>query len=180
MTLEATAPSGIFSGRKYAPRYTGNSSLINPRGVNPPTPFDTFSLPKIGISLEEDIVTITLEDNATIPSLKKLNSTIDDLIQLLYLTENWRENSRPITQRVVEMTLSLLTVVLEYTSITPSIVPTSRGGIQVEWHQKGIDLEIEVLESGTFEYFFNGPEGDREGTIENDLSILKKFLKYLK
>lgn len=42
-------------------------------------------------------------------------------------------------------------------TLNPSIVPTHRGGLQAEWHRKGVDLEIEVFEDGQVEYFFTGP-----------------------
>ena len=37
---------------------------------------------------------------------------------------------------------------------SPSIVPTSRGGVQIEWHVKGIDLEIEVVTPHRFQASF--------------------------
>ena len=42
----------------------------------------------------------------------------------------------------------------------PQVVPTNKGNLQFEWHECAIDLEVEVLENGTINVFF---EDMREG-----------------
>lgn len=39
----------------------------------------------------------------------------------------------------------------------PSVVPTSRGGVQFEWHIGGVDVEIEIHPDGTIEYLLTKP-----------------------
>ena len=52
--------------------------------------------------------------------------------------------------------LRLLAMVLDDKSPTPSVVPTWRGGVQAEWHENGVVLEIEADPSGSVEYYFFG------------------------
>ncbi len=42
----------------------------------------------------------------------------------------------------------------------PAVVPTTRGGVQFEWHCGGVDLEVEVVSQGTIAVSFD------DGTIE--------------
>ena len=43
----------------------------------------------------------------------------------------------------------------------PSLVPTSQGGIQAEWHQEGIDLEIEATSSHRFAVYLEDVESGK-------------------
>lgn len=47
--------------------------------------------------------------------------------------------------------------------LQPDIVPTSQGGIQLEWHNFGIDLEIEITPAGKVWSLYMGGIIEREG-----------------
>jgi hypothetical protein len=65
------------------------------------------------------------------------------------LPENWNSyGASPVAINAVADTLRLMAAVMSETMPLPNFVPTRRGGIQLEWHTKGIDLEIDVLPSG--------------------------------
>jgi len=70
--------------------------------------------------------------------------------------------------------LQVLALVMRDDTPVPSVCPTNRGGVQVEWHERGIDLEIETLSAYTlgvsFEDSLTGTEWDRE--VDADLSPL--------
>jgi hypothetical protein len=63
----------------------------------------------------------------------------------------------------------------------PTIVPTPRGNIQFEWHEQGIDLELEVLSqakiSVSFEDSETGLEWDKE--LNYNLTPLSDSLRLL-
>ena len=62
------------------------------------------------------------------------------------LQHNWDSyGGLPISLKVAEKAISLL-ITLQTSSgdPIPSVVPTSNGGIQLEWHEGGVDLEIEL------------------------------------
>lgn len=184
MTLETVMPSGIdfaITNERMPESAGGISSLRNSCTHSTPYPFDTVSMPDIGLSLQEQEVLVRIRGNAGISSPKWFNQTVLDLVGLMWLPGDWSsDNPKRIERGVVQRMLGVLLTVLDPDTPPPTIVPTRRGGIQVEWHQNGIDLEIEALRSGSLEYFFNGPTGEQEGTVERDVAILKQFVDSLK
>lgn len=65
--------------------------------------------------------------------------------RLAMLPANWDSYGALTMQNdAAKRGLMLLYDVMQHDSPTPSIVPTSTGGVQFEWHRSGIDLEIEV------------------------------------
>lgn len=69
------------------------------------------------------------------------------LWSLLRLEPGWDSyGACPISPRAVETALAFLAQTASVPR--PSIVPTVRGGIQLEWHDGRIDVEIECLPSG--------------------------------
>jgi len=53
----------------------------------------------------------------------------------------------------------------------PSIVPTSAGGLQIEWHRPGVDLELEIAPNGNaFEMSVSEGEAAREISLSNNLA----------
>lgn len=158
----------------------GISSLRNSWAHTFPYPFDTMSLPEVGVSVQEDTVVISI--NTDTSSMAWLNKTITELIGLMRLPRDWSSDCpKRIEHKAIEKIIALLLVILEPDSPPPSVVPTRRGGVQVEWHQNGIDLEIEATSSDKLEYYFSGPRGDREGTIGEDRALfLKRFTPNLK
>ncbi len=70
---------------------------------------------------------------------------------LLALPPNWDSyGAKPVDPSCVWDAFRLLRGVLQDDSPAPAIVPTKRGGIQAEWHLRGVDLEIEVLSPGKY------------------------------
>jgi hypothetical protein len=63
----------------------------------------------------------------------------------------------------------------------PFLVPTSSGGIQMEWHLKGIDVEIETLSGHSLAVYFydsiNGVEWQKE--VTSDWTIIGDVLSCL-
>ena len=75
---------------------------------------------------------------------------------LLELRTGWDAyGSPPIQSAYIESALAVIFAVMRDDTPAPSVVPTSRGGVQIEWHTRGVDLEIEFetpfLIRGSFE-----------------------------
>jgi len=89
---------------------------------------------------------------------------------LLELEPNWDSyGALPIEAAHAEAILNLLAEVLGDDAPTPSVVPTSIGGVQVEWHLAGIDLEIETLSRYRFAVSFEDElSGDEWEDIVTD------------
>jgi hypothetical protein len=67
------------------------------------------------------------------------------VIELLDLPENWDSyGARPINREIVLFALQLLCETMPTDTPAPTVIPTNRGGVQFEWHTRGIDLEIEI------------------------------------
>lgn len=77
-------------------------------------------------------------DEWIIPILKEISALGD-------LAANWNSyGGQPIRPEAAEAALDVLLSLLLPTDSLPAIVPTGGGGIMLEWHEKGIDLEIEI------------------------------------
>jgi len=64
---------------------------------------------------------------------------------LLGLKPGWDSYRAPkVKPEVGRAAFDLLRDIMRAKTPVPSIVPTADGGVQIEWHTKGIDLEIEV------------------------------------
>jgi len=70
---------------------------------------------------------------------------------LLKLERDWNSyGARPIepaAMKGVERLMALLR------SVHPQVTPTNSGGLQVEWHEQGIDCEIEIGADGSVQPF---------------------------
>lgn len=87
--------------------------------------------------------------------------------RLLALPAGWDSyGSRAINPACAWAAWQLLSAVLHDDSPAPTVVPTARGGVQIEWHIHGIDLEIEAIApnhySVSFEDARTGETWDKE------------------
>lgn len=66
--------------------------------------------------------------------------------RLVSLPECWDGyEGRPVRVDTGIFAIQLLIETLDPSSPHPQIVPLSYGGVQIEWHEQGMDLEIEVI-----------------------------------
>jgi hypothetical protein len=62
------------------------------------------------------------------------------------LRPGWDGNDAlPVDRRALARSWDLIQVLVTNVPIPPSIVPTAAGGLALEWHRPGLDLEIEML-----------------------------------
>jgi hypothetical protein len=98
-----------------------------------------------------------------------LFEAVEKLNALLQLSSNWDSyGAAPVRSSAVKDALSVLIKSLDTDSPNPIIVPTSVGGLQTEWHLKGIDFEIDFPGSGACNLYAEDSAGafpDQE--IEN-------------
>jgi hypothetical protein len=92
------------------------------------------------------------------------------LEELVNLSPNWDSyGASPVSERIARITLGLLDGLMRDTTPLPSIIPTNAGRVQLEWHTKGIDLEVEVISPILLHASF---EDRRTGNAwERDLNI---------
>ncbi len=116
-----------------------------------------------------------------------LSASVEDLNQLLMLEDYWDSyDAQKLDPKSAVFALELLTAVMTNDTPGPSIVPTPPGGIQLEWHRSGIDLEIEIHTEGCYSVFFED-ETNQSDSWEGDLprddprthQIISEFMNQL-
>lgn len=120
----------------------------NQSGASPPLASLTESPDRHELRFNRGILVIQVPRGEFTSWLEALGV---ELVELLNLSENWDSNgARAINERCVRSLLELLFEVSHPNTPPPAIVPTVFGGVQAEWHQKGLDLEIEVNSPNRF------------------------------
>jgi len=116
-----------------------------------------------------------------------LPSWFDPLMQgfvdLLTLAPNWNSyGAGKIVQKVVQEAMNFVAGLLGTSSPAPRIVPLSSGGLQIEWHRQGIDLEIVFDRDGQpFFYYRNRVSGEEsEHTLPQESVLLKSVIGKLR
>ena len=82
-------------------------------------------------------------------TLDGLIPVIERMAELVALPRGWdSRNARAVSDVALRRTIEFL---LEYVADgidSPVVVPTVRGGLQLEWHNNGVDVEVEVAPNG--------------------------------
>ena len=93
----------------------------------------------------------------TVPSLPGpswLIPSIERAGQLLLLRHDWDQQiAPPIDSTLIRVAINRLDLFMSNFSPLPQSTPTQRSGVQLDWHEEGIDLEITL------------DPGDREGYV---------------
>jgi len=88
------------------------------------------------------------------------------------LPEGWDSyRAMGIEAHVVDAAIELLHRIVQNNTLKPAVVPTNRGGIQIEWHTQGVDLEIEITLHGGIRLLCVNPEEDAEEEFELGLDL---------
>ena len=136
------------------------------------------SLLNVGIEVDAELreITVVVTSEANV-SGKWLPGTLRSLAGLPWSTDSWGSvGSKGTDERAVSRILSVLLAILDDNAPAPSVVPTWEGGVQVEWHGKEFDLEIEAMPSGGVDYFYHGPDGEiEEGLRDDDLGEIRQL-----
>ncbi len=70
---------------------------------------------------------------------------LEGVVDLLRLPAGWNSYAaKPIAPQTATQAIRLLAEFLGSRTPPPTVVPTVRGGIQIEWHTRGVNLEIYI------------------------------------
>jgi hypothetical protein len=111
-----------------------------------------------------------------------LEPTIRVMAELLRLPENWSSYpARPVEPEAVAWALDLLSRAMQPHTPAPSVIPTSRGDVELEWHTRGIDLEVHAASPGQVYVYYEDHVRGKEEELElgADLSPLVDILAEL-
>jgi hypothetical protein len=120
--------------------------------------------------------------NPSLPDPAWVAPTEDAMRKLSLLRENWDTYGAPrIDPAMINAALTLLQQVMRSDTPAPSVVPTSRGGVQLEWHTKGIDMELEFLTPAHSHLMFDDQRTSTawEAEITSDLSQFAQAIALL-
>jgi len=112
-----------------------------------------------------------------------LTATVQSLIDLLRLPQNWDGyGAVQIPEQIAQEVLMVLGEVMDNDAPAPSVVPLSDGGIQVEWHRRARNLEIEFPagEAPVFCYYEDGSESESEGQVSGNHNRIQAYIANLK
>lgn len=100
------------------------------------------------------------------------------LQHLSRLGDNWDSyGGRPVADEAVFTALSVIARLLSDESVPPEVAPTSEGGVQLEWHREGEELEIRVTSNGEISAFrFNEAAGEGAEVDRVSLSNLTPLM----
>lgn len=103
---------------------------------------------------------------------KFAEKVIEMLSPILKLADNWDgRGARQVSQDSIKRALETVLMVRIASPEIPYFVPTSAGGIQLEWHLRNLDIEIELTSNGRFDFFLE--KGDELSEWDGDYNIDK-------
>ena len=112
-----------------------------------------------------------------------LMPTVQSFGDLLQLPSNWDGyGAAQIQGQIARKAIQVLVEVMEHDAPAPSVVPLSDGGIQIEWHRLGRNLEIEFPadEPPGFYYYEDNSELESEGQVSRNYDRIQAYIADLK
>ena len=94
------------------------------------------------------------------------------------LPDNWNSyGAKRIQPELAEAATRLLSKIVQPETPKPEVVPTTEGGLQIEWHIRGIDLEIKIISQEkfgvSFEDLASGQEWSRELSLADSTVLIQ-------
>lgn len=103
---------------------------------------------------------------------------LNSICRFLEMDEGWDSyGAKAIGKHTAMFTLEFMQQLMQPETPPPNIVPTSVGGIQLEWNKGNIDLEVHVRAPYEIEFLFSDESTgeDREGQVTDDFQTLSGF-----
>lgn len=86
--------------------------------------------------------------------LETLRPVIERVAELVALPGGWNSyDASPVSATALHRTLEFLLEHVTPGVDRPDVVPTVRGGLQLEWHNNGLDVEVEIASDGPVSLF---------------------------
>jgi len=140
------------------------------------------TLEEAGAAPVRSVVTFPLSHGRLVLGLQGdpapwVEPTLRTLGNLLVLSAGWDSyGARAPDPSCVLAAWRLLAAVMRDNIPAPSVVPTVRGGVQLEWHRNGADLEIEVVAPREFVVSFEAGAVSWEKSLTDDFAKLAPAL----
>lgn len=108
-----------------------------------------------------------------------VHPAVDRILALARAEPGWAgPKTRPLHRDALKAAFGVLSKVMSYHSRSPQFVLTNEGGLQLEWHAAGVDLEIEVRPDGSAEVIVEDPSNDLDvdGTLGEHFDLVRGLL----
>ena len=103
----------------------------------------------------------------TKPSDGWLKETKETLQGFATLPQGWDSyGAKSIERHALDSAIELLRRIAQPDTPKPAVVPTNRGGVQIEWHTRGVDLEIEITPHGDIRLLYENPKENANEELE--------------
>ena len=100
------------------------------------------------------------------------------LQEFLAFEENWNGyGESPIYDEAIKRVIAVLNKIVSETTPKPDIVPTSRGGIQIEWVSNDFEIEVEILPTGPAQIIIVEPSGQEYECQADSTSVMWETLR---
>jgi hypothetical protein len=111
-----------------------------------------------------------------------LSPTVLRAGRLLSLPYDWdREGAPPVDWTTIQTAMNALSQIMSHNSSLAQWTPTQQSGVQLDWHENGVDLEIafEPGESEGYAVFSdrNQPDADWDGPLGDHMVALHELLR---
>jgi hypothetical protein len=101
------------------------------------------------------------------------------LLKYVKMAPSWDSYNAPVVGWDTGMfALSILNDVMRARTPIPQVVPSATGGVQLEWHQKGVDLELHIAGPYECELWFQDHRQPKEPPLS--LQLTDNFSALLK
>jgi hypothetical protein len=106
------------------------------------------------------------------------------LVRLAKMPAGWDSyNAPPLRRDAGHFALEILQGVMRPRTPLPQVVPSAAGGVQLEWHEKGIDLELHITAPYQWELWFRDLQDPNSQPVSleltDDFSELKRPIALL-
>lgn len=105
------------------------------------------------------------------------------LAELMQLPVGWDgQRGRPVSRENASFALGILSAVMDQSMPMPSLVPTSSGSIQIEWHTLKGDVELRIHRPNSVNAWFSSVEDDEEPEVvlSSNFKIVSAWLNEIK
>ena len=141
--------------------------------TNPKT-FEQVRPARLGLKL-------TPSATLTLTSPPWIKSVVERLDYLLRLPENWdQEGALAVSFEVAMSALSFLLERAFHDTPAPQLTPTAVGGLQLEWHVGGCDLEVVLSLNDPTMFFCVDSDGkETEGDALREEALVAQLIRKL-
>lgn len=103
-------------------------------------------------------------------------SMLNKLQSIATLGPNWDSyGGAPLSFDAALASLRFMAEYFSDSAVAPSVVPSSSGGVQLEWHRHAGDLEITFSPTGSYSAFFIDGQAGTEWEMESEMIDPRKL-----